>query len=146
VSNACFPISTSAGTSPFAKRFFEASPTLTNRADVFLLAAADWVTEQLIPDLIKAAIDFADAAAVARSDATLTQAAVDEFKRITPAFAENISFGDIINAAWKAYLEPDFWQEDMVPSERKFEIISELTFKSIEVLEYNTRMKAQNAP
>jgi hypothetical protein len=76
----------------FAKRFFEASPTLTNRADVFLLAAADWVTDQLIPDLIKAAIDFADAAAVARSDATLTQAAVDEFKRITPAFAEKNQF------------------------------------------------------
>jgi hypothetical protein len=50
------------------------------------------------------------------------------------------SLADIVNAAWKAYLTKDFWSEKTVPNARKFEVISELAFKSIEVLEYQTRV------
>jgi hypothetical protein len=126
----------------FATRFFEV-PLNLGRAEKFLLAASDWATEQIIPNLIKKVNDFADGSGAPRFDIKSIENIYNDFKDVHPA-SEDVCFADIVNAAWRAYLTPDFWPEETVPSARKFEVISELAFKSIEVLEYQTRMKIRN--
>jgi hypothetical protein len=126
----------------FATRFFEV-PLNLSRAEKFVLAASDWATEQIVPELIKKVKEFADGLGVPHFDAKNVDSVYNDFKDVHPA-SDDVCFADIVNAAWRAYLTPDFWPETTVPSERKFEVISELAFKSIEVLEYQTRMKLRN--
>ena len=122
----------------FAKRFSETPASLT-RVEKFLLAASDSATEQIVQSLIETVIEIADNAGTPRFDAQTIERAFNDFKDVLPA-SDGHSLADVVNAAWKAYLTEDFWSEKTVPNARKFEVISELAFKSIEVLEYQTRV------
>jgi hypothetical protein len=124
----------------FASHFFEVPSKLSRADEAFLVTASDWATEDSIPELIKAAKDFADNAGIARYNAQNCDRAYENFKEGYPASGD-VTFVDIINAAWRVYLEPHIWPGDGVPASRKFEIISEIALKSIEVMEYNIRME-----
>ena len=51
------------------------------------------------------------------------------------------SLPDIINAGWKAYLDNDLWRADGYTGDR-FGPLSELVLKTIEVMEFEIRMRA----
>ena len=126
----------------FSSRFFEVQ-FISSRSNRFLLGAADWATKQIVPDLIKTVVNFADDASAPRFDSQNIEAVYNDFKDIHPASVD-VCFADIVNAAWRGYLEDNLWPARTVSDDRKFEVISELTFKSIEVLEYRQRMKNRN--
>jgi hypothetical protein len=123
----------------FSARFSEVPLQHPRRADKFMLEACDSAVEELVPELIRTAIKFADNANIPRCKADGVSIACDQFRQVEPAFEASIHLGDIINAAWSAYLDPSFWPERLIPHDRKFEVISELALKSIEVLEFQTR-------
>jgi hypothetical protein len=125
----------------FSNRFSEAPIQHPRRADKFILEACDSAVEQLVPELIRTATELADNGNIPRCEADAESIACEQFRKVEPAFGASLKFADIINAAWSAYLKPDFWPERLVPSERKFEVISELALKSIEVLEFDMRTR-----
>jgi hypothetical protein len=109
--------------------------------DKFLLTIADDAAEALMPELIDAAIAFADDSKLPLPTQAGQDAIKDSFRMTVPASSAT-SFADVIGAAWSVYLAPDFWNKDTVPAERRFDVLNELTLKTIEVLEFEARNAA----
>ena len=51
------------------------------------------------------------------------------------------SLADIINAGWKAYVDPNLWEQNHSPMQ-KFSALNELILKTVEVLEFEIRMRS----
>jgi hypothetical protein len=138
---------TALGFSPqedFPSRFSE-THFRSNQREKFVLEAGDAATEQLVPELIRSADLIPNESEVPGCSLDLTSSVYESFKNVEPAFGTSATFQDIVNAAWKVYLTPDLWPEKLVPPGRKFEVLSELALKSIEVLEFQTCMADRNA-
>jgi hypothetical protein len=112
-------------------------------ASVFLLELADEALQSVLPNLVALANDIVSAAALEEGG----QAAVDEIyneirDHIVPA-RNPVALSDILNAGWMAFHDPNLWKDKNFDQENRERTLKELLLKSIEILEVNTRLKAQ---
>jgi hypothetical protein len=114
-----------------------------------LLALADDATTKLVPELtLEAEAVTADAGLVRSS--RQERARVEEcFKKGIPA-QHVVGIESVVNAAWNFFLSGmDAWQrrypDFFDTTERPLEMLSDLVFKTVEVLEIETRTGHSNA-
>ena len=137
----------------------ESEPELT-AGDRFLLDIIDEVLTRIVNSLIIKAHELVPAQVAAhptRKNAVNPEKEAptpDELKRILDRFkfvvpAERVScLADLINAAWSAFLEEDFWRDipNIGDEENRDTILKELILKNIEILEIDQiRMESQSA-
>jgi hypothetical protein len=58
---------------------------------------------------------------------------------VVPASATK-TLSDIVNAAWRADLDAEFWKGNAAVQREKTSVLTELTLKSVEVQEIEARM------
>ena len=63
-----------------------------------------------------------------------------QFISLSPA-SQAASLADIINAGWKIRLDPNSWEAFDFDEATARTILNELVYKTIEVLEYETRVR-----
>jgi hypothetical protein len=117
-------------------------PVLTPTKDLnqFLLSLVDTTLERVIDKLIDIVNDNLDSGDIPRPTKNETDRILNCFSQLIPA--ENVfSLADIINAAWKANNNNNLWKEMDINEEKRIEIISNLSLKTIEVLDIEQRKK-----
>jgi hypothetical protein len=106
-----------------------------------LLRVADAAAEAILPDVIATAANLALKAGVPDRSEGRLERVIDGFKLLVPAWGVQ-HIADILNAAWKIYLDPTFWDHVPKISESRLAVLTELTLKSFEVYEYERLVSA----
>ena len=107
-----------------------------------MLYLADTASQSVVPRLIGIAKDIITQAGVEQGDEGRVEAIFNGFRDYIVPAREPIALSDILNAGWKAFHEPDFWNKHPEIRQRD-RTLKELLLKSIEVLEFNSIMKEQ---
>jgi len=105
------------------------------KIDQLSITIADTVFDQMVQIAIDKAETILSETEVQRPDDKAIQEIYERFKSAVP-FQNCNSISEILNAAWKAYEEPDFWSQEPL-RENKDKILKELTLKNIEILGIN---------
>jgi hypothetical protein len=117
----------------------EAEAIKLSPADNILLEAIDAATPRITPILIRKAGRIAAKVGSPLYMRSKPVQVLRDFRHFHPSNHAD-SFVEIIAAGWHAYLDDNFWDRNILPSE-KIDILSELIFKSIEVMEFHRRVK-----
>ena len=115
-------------------------PTSEQKQTQFLLSLADVARESVQSKLIKEAEETAVKAGVTTRTTSGVDRCLDAFRLIVPA--QNVdSLSSILNAAWRAYLDPDFFSHVEL-FRKEDDILKEVVLKSIDVFEIEKRLEA----
>lgn len=128
----------------YSSTFTESLYQPRDAVDDLLLEISDTATDAIVPHLINEVIHFSENAGIPKPSLEGRKSIQNSFKLVMPSNSPS-SFVDIIGAAWDAYLAFNFWDLGLVSRERKFEVLNELTLKTIEVLEFNIRVRETGA-
>ena len=122
----------------FGRRFSEASATLDSKTE-FLLVLADEATKASLDDILEAVDAISKKVTLPLPDQAVAKNIYDRFKIGIPA--NNLTnLADVINAGWMSYFDVDLWERDSLATDR-FGPLNELILKTIEVMEFEIRMK-----
>jgi len=119
---------------------FEAETEPVEPSTKLLVSIADDVVVSLVPQLIQAAQDIADAKNVPKRDAARVSHVCAEFERVIPT-ADAQSLTDILNAGWESELRPHLWKNvPQIKPDDKERVLRDLMLKSMEVSEISARL------
>lgn len=105
-----------------------------------LLNLADKALEDFIPKLINAAKDKIKKLSAAKASKD-SERIFKRFENAVPAEnCKNIT--DILNAAWRAYENEDFWKKVKQLRKKKDKVLKNLVLKTFEVFEYEQRVRS----
>ena len=108
---------------------------------IFLLSLADDAFQSVLTKLIDLANDIVNAAALDEGGQDAVEKIYDDLRlHIVPA-RNPVALSDILNAGWKAFHDPSLW-DGKLDKEIRDRTLKELLLKSIEVLEFKTRVGA----
>jgi len=107
----------------------------------YIQSAADSAVEKVIDELLVDADSILLAANVPCPDPVKTSEIYELYKRLAVPARASILLSNILNAAWRAYLDPQLWDELPQISDKSF-VLKELVLKNIEVLEIESRLQA----
>jgi len=118
--------------------YFSDSSKGVSAQDAFVLRMADEASNSMINELITAIENH-----VAQSDLTLPSneerdRLVKHFCALSPGLSIK-SLGDIVNAGWHIRLNWSLWDKFRFEPETKYEILNDLVFKTMEVMEFESR-------
>jgi hypothetical protein len=65
---------------------------------------------------------------------------LEEFRSLVPS-ADAMCIGDIVNAGWSLYFDEVFWESQAMNEDSRLDVLNDLVFKTLEVMEYETRQK-----
>jgi hypothetical protein len=126
---------------PGYRDLFDDSAALPlSREDAFRLEIADAARQQLVGDLIKEAEQVVVASGLPSPSEGEADEAYKRFKLFVPR-EKCRCLADIINGAWKAFRDPQFWQESDLTPEKRDETLKELVLKNIELFEIEQILK-----
>lgn len=126
----------------YSKQFKdERSPFVSSEKESFLLSISDGVTKSLVDKLIRLVKEFASQKKVPYPRKKMADRIHKCFENLVPAF-EVDNLADIINAGWKAWLDNRLWENIPSVAGRRREVLNELILKSIEVMEFETRIRS----
>ncbi len=115
-------------------------PTLLE-SDKFRAEIADKALQQLTKQLASDANRLLDQAHVGLPKDSECTRIYDCFKRAVPA--ENCqTLSELVDAAWKAELDPDFWRDFPVLAKNRGRILKELVLKNFEVFDIEYILKS----
>jgi hypothetical protein len=125
---------------------FDDSPAIKlSAADEFRLRVADESLALLVNDLSQEAASIVTTAGIVDSSDAEVSRIVRRFKRVTPAEGCRC-IADILNAAWRASLDPTFWSGLPVIDQRGASVLRELALKNLEIFEIEQLQRDANAP
>lgn len=104
------------------------------------LKAADDATKLVVPSLIKDAKKWVDQSGVVLPDVERAKEIRKYFDYAVPA-PETKCLADILNAAWLAFVDPNFWRKKRKLREQRAPILRELVLKNIEIFEMEQMIK-----
>ena len=105
----------------------------------FAVRMADTASIELFPSVLTSAKEYCQGRPVAEVSPDIVAFIETAFYNYTPA--ENARcFGNIISAAWKVYKHFDNFASEIEDRKEAFEILNNLSYKSLEVLEYETKV------
>jgi hypothetical protein len=109
-----------------------------DRENAFLLSLADAGAIQAKPQLLREIEQLVSTAKISSGSKDEVDRILKCFKLVVPA-AATTCLADIINAAWAANVDPTFWDGNPAVQRAKGLVLTELTLKSIEVQEIESR-------
>jgi hypothetical protein len=106
------------------------------QSDKFLLPIADEAFWGVVDELIEKVKNIVDASSFNQSlkEEKEEDRIYERLKKVVPAEGCK-TLPDILNAAWRAYNEPEFWREFPEIMQKKDDVLKELVLKNIEVYE-----------
>jgi len=105
----------------------------------FLLSVADGVRNKIMNDLADRTKSIIDPSQVPERSLSGVERCLRRFSLQTPAQGTT-GLGDILNAAWQARLEKNFFKNAEIEKQRDH-LLTEIVLKSIEILEIEERLK-----
>lgn len=121
----------------FSDWFVAESNPSGNEKEMFLLEVADAAREAIVDELIAKAIDIANDAQIPDCDTERIAKVLTSFALTTPASGIG-DLASILNAAWQAYEDKRLQNGEL---HDKNGPLTELVLKSIEILEFEERLK-----
>jgi len=114
-----------------------------------LLKIGDKASKELVPDLMEAAKIWCERKDIISRDNNDVNRIFESFKKVIPATGAQ-SLANIINAAWKIFLDDtNYWAADypitVEKPEKRIELLGELALKSFEVFEIEKIQEGGNA-
>ncbi|MFN3152113.1 hypothetical protein [Bremerella sp.] len=137
ISSAEFGVSSPAG---FESWFSKCIYPKYSEKEAFWLFLADQAREAITPDIIRKVNEIAVESSLPLRDDNKIEKVLTAFQLMIPASGVG-DLVNILNAAWKAYNEESLWAE--LPIDR-VSTLNELILKSIEILEYEERLAAND--
>lgn len=122
----------------FDSFFSEKMKSGLSARDQFSLAMADAAVDRIVKELIEAVDAFCKAKALATPTKKARDAIFDKFQMLCPATGASC-LGDIINAGWKVRRDFSVWNDFKLKSGAAVEILNDLVFKTVEVMEFEYR-------
>jgi len=114
--------------------FKDSEEQTMTKADEFRLSIADKALGKVIDELLTKVNEILDSSGIKKPSKDEEQRIYERFRQVVPA--ENTeSLPAILNAAWRAYEEQDFWKDIPQVSDKKDVTLKELVLKNIEVFE-----------
>jgi hypothetical protein len=105
----------------------------------YLLGEIHKAARRLLPNLLDLVRKECETAGLPLPDAWHAKEVYKRFcSRVPAERTRRRGMGDIINGGWMAFLDAQLWRG----SDRKFENINQLVFKSLEVMEFEERTNA----
>jgi len=101
-------------------------------ADKFRLSVADSSLYEIVDSLINKAEEIISSSEVPKPNHDEIKRIYERYKIIVPA-KECKSLSDILNAAWKAYEDPELWRSTIDVAKEKDRILKDLVLKNIEI-------------
>ena len=123
----------------FRDQFTEEEPQRPEKFQ-FMVDIADEAARSLEDDIIKIAKDTCDAADISQPTDKERDRILSNFSIVCPAHDPG-SFADIINAGWRIRTGLADFKNKQFSMEGKLEVLNDLIFKSIEVVELRQRMR-----
>ncbi|MBV9860997.1 MAG: hypothetical protein JO267_02495 [Alphaproteobacteria bacterium] len=122
---------------------FENSTTENGPADRFLIEASDAATRATVQDLLDLTVEISAKRTFPSLSEQESEFCLTRIKSGVPA--EGVEYiGNIINAGWSAYRDNTLLGPSS-PGRRRIDILNELLLKSIEVAEFEVRMRDADA-
>lgn len=103
-------------------------------SDEFQLSIADGALASIIPTIINHADDIAREAALPKPTQAEEDRILKRFKNGVPA-ERSVTIVDIVNAAWRAMIDPQLLEDLPIEAERRSAVLKELVLKNFEVFE-----------
>ncbi len=103
-----------------------------------LLTLADAVRDRMVRDLLAEADKIVDRSKIQQSDESLVEKCCENLTLMVPAENSGGS-ANILNAAWKGWLDQDFFA-DPTNNERRLANLREVILKSVEILEIESKL------
>jgi hypothetical protein len=120
---------------------FTDSPRISlDAAGTFLSDVADDALLRLVGSLVSKADDSINGTGIEKPAEAEILRILARFRQVVPVETA-ASLGDIVNAAWRAHLDVDFWKELPQVNTVKDRVLKELTLKNIEVFEIEQILK-----
>jgi hypothetical protein len=111
-------------------------------ADQFLIQASDAATEQTVVEIEKHVVALSERLKFPILSPTETNRCVDRMKMGIPA--ENTTFiANVINAGWIIFKDETLLPEAALGMERRISVLNQLLLKTIEVSEFEARMRGE---
>jgi hypothetical protein len=128
---------------------FDETDVSSDPKQQLLLEVSDEASHNLVPVLIEIAKQWCANKGIISRDTNEVTRICESFKKVVPATGAK-SLADIINAAWKIFLDNEnCWARDYPITERpekRIELLRELALKSFEVYEIEKIQEESNAP
>jgi hypothetical protein len=118
----------------YADMFIDSIRVPLDVAGAFLSDIADESLQQIVSTLIAEANDAITSAGIPEASETDILRILDRFRKVVPIEGA-VNLAAIVNAAWRAYLDTDFWKDLPQVSMNKDRVLKELTLKNVEVFE-----------
>lgn len=126
---------------PNFQSYFLDPPKRIPSGDELVLKMADLSSQALTPDLIKAVKDLVDASGLPLPSKDERDRIVKQFCALSPASSTK-ALGDIVNAGWKLRLDWQLWSKFNFNSQARVDVLNDLVFKTMEVMEFEAKTKA----
>jgi hypothetical protein len=127
--------------SPGYRDRFNSSPPLSlSSIDALRLEIADAARQRLISQLVTEAQQVVPAAGVATPSDAEANHTYERFKLVVPR-ENSVCIADILNGAWKAYRDPQLWQDNPQIADKRDLVLKELVLKNLELFEIEQIVK-----
>ena len=124
----------------FRTYFFDPPKRLPNR-DEFVLNMADLASQEMKAELIESVRLLIEASSLPLPSEVERDRIVKQFCELSPASSAK-TLGDIVNAGWKMRLDRSLWEKFNFSNQVRLDILNDLVFKTMEVMEFETKTKA----
>ncbi len=118
----------------YLEMFENFSGPSSSEKDMLLLTVADEAVQKIVPELIHQVDEFIRSTKIILPSKEERDRIYKRFLRVIPA-EQCKSIADILNAAWKAYEQPDFWKDKPQMANNRDKVLKELVLKNIEIFE-----------
>ncbi len=124
---------------PTFREEFDESDVSSDPAHQLLLKISDDASKDLVENLSRIAKNFCEQKVIINRDTGDVDRIFSSFKKVAPVTGAK-SLANIVNAAWRIFLDPvNYWEDDYPVTaqkpEKRIELIRELALKSFEVFE-----------
>lgn len=121
--------------------YFLDPPKRIPSGDELVLKMADLSSQALTTDLIKAVKDLVDASGLPLPSKDERDRIVKQFCALSPSSSTK-ALGDIVNAGWKLRLDWQLWSKFNFNDKARLDVLNDLVFKTMEVMEFEAKTKA----
>lgn len=123
----------------FLTYFFD-PPKRIPSGDEFVLKMADLSSQAMTAELIESVKVLIEASALPVPSKGERDRIVKQFCALSPASSTK-TLGDIVNAGWKVRLDWPLWSKFNFNDQARLDILNDLVFKTMEVMEFETKTK-----
>lgn len=123
----------------FESYFFDPPKRLPS-GDEFVLRMADLASQAMTAELIESVRLLIDTCSLPVPSNAERDRIVKQFCALSPASSTK-TLGDIVNAGWKLRLDWSLWAKFNFNDQSRLDILNDLVFKTMEVMEFETKTK-----